>query len=276
MSPAGQSHPEYVLGHSDAELDRLIRQSALYGDLTRHTLDLAGLRPGMHVLDAGCGAGDVSFLAASMVGESGSVLGVDQNADAVAMAQARATAAGLANVAFEQADAVALPHQGRFDAVIGRLVLIYVADPVAAVRAFASYLKPGGLLYSQEFVQPGTWSNPDLPLFHEAVRVINGTFARANLDLYIGMRVPAIYRAAGLPMPTLLAMSRVEGGPESAGYGYMAQTVRSLLPMAEKLGVTTAAALDLETLADRLRAEALAVDGVFHLPELLAAWTRIE
>ena len=38
-------NPEYVLGHSERELDRLIKQAAFFGDLTAHTLRLAGLRP---------------------------------------------------------------------------------------------------------------------------------------------------------------------------------------------------------------------------------------
>ena len=71
------------LGTPQSELERLIKQAAFFGDLTAHTLKLAGLGPGMRVLDLGCGAGDVSLLAASIVGPSGSVTGVDMNADTV-------------------------------------------------------------------------------------------------------------------------------------------------------------------------------------------------
>ena len=46
---------------------------------------------------------------------------------------------------FEQGDITKLDRSGEFDAVIGRLVLLYVGDPVAAMRAFATYVKPGGL-----------------------------------------------------------------------------------------------------------------------------------
>ena len=60
------ANPEYVLGRAAEELDRLIKQAAFFGDLTGHTLKVAGLAPGMRVLDVGCGAGDVSFLAASI------------------------------------------------------------------------------------------------------------------------------------------------------------------------------------------------------------------
>jgi len=88
----------YVLGHSAEELNRLIDQARLFGELTEDVFVRAGIGPGMRVLDVGCGAGDVSFLLARMVGPSGTVVGVDRSEDAVAMANARARAMGLAQV----------------------------------------------------------------------------------------------------------------------------------------------------------------------------------
>src|ERR1700760_1634613 len=85
----------YVLGHTDVEVRRLLLQGRLYNDYTEHGLRLAGLRPGMRVLDVGCGPGDVSFIAARLVGPTGSVLGVDAAPAMIALAQARATEKGL-------------------------------------------------------------------------------------------------------------------------------------------------------------------------------------
>src|SRR3954468_7965971 len=84
----------YVLGHADAELQRLAEQAAFYADLTEDAFRRAGLAPGMRVLDVGCGAGDVSLLAATLVGPMGEVLGIDRSRDAVATAQRRADASG--------------------------------------------------------------------------------------------------------------------------------------------------------------------------------------
>jgi hypothetical protein len=73
----------YILGHANGELERLIGQGRFLGDLTAHFLRLAGLQPGMRVLDVGCGARDVSFITASIVGSTGachrdrSVAGLD-------------------------------------------------------------------------------------------------------------------------------------------------------------------------------------------------------
>jgi len=66
----------------------------------------------------------------------------------------------------------------------------------------------------------------------------------------------------------------VEGGPESPVYDYMADTVRSLLPAIERAGIATAAEIDVDTLAERLRREAVANGACIMLPPFIGAWTR--
>src|SRR5438270_11717355 len=85
----------YVLGHADAEVQRLLLQGRLYNDYTEHALRLAGLRPGMRVLDIGSGPGDVSLIAARLVGPTGSVLGVDAAPAMVELARTRAAEPGV-------------------------------------------------------------------------------------------------------------------------------------------------------------------------------------
>jgi ubiquinone/menaquinone biosynthesis C-methylase UbiE len=267
-------HPEYILGHAASELDRLIRQAAFYGDLTEHTLRKAGLAPGMKVLDVGCGAGDVSLLAASIVGPTGSVVGVDANAETVAHTQARIKETKLPNVTIEEGDITRLSYSKEFDAVIGRLIVLYLGDHVAGMKAFRNYVKPGGLIYFQEFCIPGTSGVPPVPLFDELRGWIDETFSRAKIQLYMGMHLPRVFVAAGLPFPKLLGMSRVEGGPDTAAYDYLAHTIRSLLPLIEKTGVATREHVDIDTLGARLREQVLSANAVIHLPELIAAWTR--
>jgi ubiquinone/menaquinone biosynthesis C-methylase UbiE len=103
MTDQPRDAAEYALGYSEREKERLVIQSRIYGDLTEWLFRMAGIQPGMSVLDVGCGVGDVSLLAASIVGPAGSVLGVDRATDSIATARGRAQAAGLENVAFEVA-----------------------------------------------------------------------------------------------------------------------------------------------------------------------------
>jgi ubiquinone/menaquinone biosynthesis C-methylase UbiE len=69
----------YVLGSAPTELQRLIRQSQIISPVTERLLRQTAVKQGMRVLDVGCGAGDVSLLAAEMVGTSGSIIGIDRS-----------------------------------------------------------------------------------------------------------------------------------------------------------------------------------------------------
>jgi ubiquinone/menaquinone biosynthesis C-methylase UbiE len=139
-----RSDPTYWFERTDAESRRLIRQSEWYDPSTRRFFMEAGIGPGMSVLDIGSGAGDVAMLAAELVGPSGRVLGLDLNPAGLAVARERAAAAGLTNVEFIEADARAVPPGQTFDAAVGRIVLMYMADPAGTLRAVARAVNPGG------------------------------------------------------------------------------------------------------------------------------------
>jgi ubiquinone/menaquinone biosynthesis C-methylase UbiE len=104
----------------------------------------------MYPLDVGCGAGDVSFLVSELVGRDGSVVGVDLDGDAVGVAEDRRAALGITNVVFRVADARSVDCGRRFDAAVGRLVLIYMSDPATALRLIAERVRPGGIVAFQE------------------------------------------------------------------------------------------------------------------------------
>src|ERR1700680_4822152 len=95
---------EYMLGRTHDEHDRLKRQGRLISNITRHFLEAMGMQSGMRVLDVGCGVGDVTLLAARMVGPGGDVVGIDVDEAAVQMARHRAAGEELSNVQFHTAD----------------------------------------------------------------------------------------------------------------------------------------------------------------------------
>ena len=78
-APTSPDHPEYPLAQAPADLQRLIARVSRRNPGTRELLAQAGLAPGMRVLDAGSGAGDVALIAAELVGPSGTVVGLDLN-----------------------------------------------------------------------------------------------------------------------------------------------------------------------------------------------------
>jgi 2-polyprenyl-3-methyl-5-hydroxy-6-metoxy-1,4-benzoquinol methylase len=272
--PLGERQAPYILGHDGDELDRLIDQARFFGDLTDEVLGRAGIGPGMRVLDVGCGAGDVSFLAARRVGPTGTVLGVDRAPEAVEVAERRAREAGLTNVSFAVHDLSDLTLTGPVDALIGRLVLMYLRDPAAALRRLLDDVKPGGVVAFQEMDMGTATCEPDCPLFATTGERIIQTFVRAGLDHRTGLKLARIYRNAGLPAPQTLQGARVESGPDSPVYAWLAQTTRTLLPLMERTGVASAAEVGVDTLEARLREAVVAADATVVPPPLIGAWTR--
>lgn len=106
---------------------------------------LGRLEPGERVLDVGSGAGTDSLVAASMVGPSGAVTGIDMTPEMVGKAHAAAAEAGLANVEFVEGEAERLPFaDATFDVVISNGVIDLIPDKDAVLGELHRVLVPGG------------------------------------------------------------------------------------------------------------------------------------
>jgi ubiquinone/menaquinone biosynthesis C-methylase UbiE len=264
----------YVLGHADIEIQRLLLQGRLYNDHTEHALRLAGLRPGMRVLDVGCGPGDVSFVAARLVGPTGTVFGVDASGDVVEFARARAAERALSTVRFEQTT-IADIAVDEVDAVIGRLILMHLPDPVSTLRQLAGLVRPGGLIAFCEFDIGAVRSVPDSPLSQVMVDAIVRTFRGAGLDPAFGATLHMLFRQAGLGMPRLTLAAPVGTANDTEVWAYAVEVWRLLLPLAQQLGLVTDELADVDTLLPRMLEQAAAADAILLLPPMITTWTSV-
>lgn len=263
---------EYVLGHSNRELARLERQAGLYAEATRDGLIKAGLVSGMRVLDLGCGVGDVTFIASDLVTGTGSVTGIDISETAIATSRARAELRPN-GAQFEQVAVEVFDRFTKFDAVIGRFILVHFSEPSAILRLVASRVRPGTLMVSMEMDISSALATAPFPLMDQHVSDIVKTYRAIGLSPDMGTRLHSAYRAAGLS-PRLAAFTPVGDQNDPAGFDFLAESVRSLLPTMEKLQITTAAEVDVDTLADRLAAEAARTDPAVFYPRFTTAWAR--
>jgi len=142
MRSTATQRSTYALGHSQQELHRLSRQAQAYEPFTRQLFLQAGIAPGMRVLDVGCGGGDVAFLVANLVGPGGEVVGTDRASSAIQWAISRAQFRSMSNIRFLEGDPTEMSFDEPFDAVVGRLILMYYPDPVAALRKLQNHLCP--------------------------------------------------------------------------------------------------------------------------------------
>lgn len=276
MSQKTNNRITYFLGDSDGERQRLTEQATILEPFTRRLFESAGLAPGMRVLDVGSGAGDVAFLAAEMVGPTGSVTGIDRNADILELARGRATAGGYDNITFLSTDVNDLVVEDAFDAVVGRAVLMYQPDPVITLKQATRSLHKGGIVAFLEFdtTTGGGVSIPESSLLNKCWRWFIETMQLSRVERHMGFKLPTVYKAAGLPHPQMQAHSVTGGGPNWPGYKYVEHTMRSTLPAMEQFGVTTAKELQVDTLAERLEAESLENGTVFMISNWIGAWTH--
>jgi SAM-dependent methyltransferase len=116
------------------------------GPATGAMLDMAGIAPGMRVLDIAAGAGEQTLSAARRAGPSGYVLATDISPAILRCAQAAARQAGLRNVETQELDGERheLLPAGSFDAAISRVGLIYFPDQQRALAGIRHALRPGG------------------------------------------------------------------------------------------------------------------------------------
>lgn len=275
MSSDEKPDDTYVLGHVDTEIRRLLLQGRLHDDFTEHALRMAGLRPGMRVLDVGCGPGDVSFIAARLVGPTGQVIGVDSADNVIELARARAAEHGLYHVGFESAAIADVSLDEPVDAVIGRFILVHLPDPVATLRHLATMVRPGGLIAFGECDLSAAYTAPELPLWKSVLDGAVKAFEGVGLEPAFGAKLHALFRGAGLGMPRLTLGAPMGGADDSDILAYLVESCRSVFPVAESLGLIPDEVADLETLAQRLRDEATTAQAVAILPPMICGWATV-
>ena len=275
MNQTAINESTYLLGHVDAEIGRLLLQARLYDDFTEHALRLAGLRPGMRVLDVGCGPGDVAFIAARLVGPRGTVLGVDAAPDVIDFARMRAAEQRLDTVRFESSAIASLRLDEPVDAVIGRLILMHLPEPVAALRQLAALVRPGGVVAFCEPDTTGVYSYPELPLWQTLKDGLAEAFRRAGLDPAFGSKLHMYFRRAGLGAPQLRLGAPLGRADGDDILDYAVETWRSTFPVAERLGAIPDELADLDTLAQRLRDEAAGAQAIVAMSSLICASAHV-
>jgi hypothetical protein len=190
-------------------------------------------------------------------------------------ARARAQEAGLGHRArFEVADIDEFTACEPFDAVVGRYVLLYLPDPAASLCHLRSLVHSGGLLafHEVDFGSP-VRLYPEAPLWEWALGLLGTAFRAVGTPPDFGKRLTRIFLDAGLGFPTMRATSLIGGGPGSFAYPWLAECVRTLLPVLERENIVDASDVDIDSLAERLEAESMALGCEVITPTQFGAWT---
>lgn len=173
------------------------------GILGRRTLEqdhrvlAALLRPGMAVLDVGCGTGAITAGIAARVGLDGRVVGLDR--DEVLLAEAQRAYGQVRQLRFEVGDVAELGFEGEFDVVTAARVLQWVADPQRAVMGMRRAAKAGGMVLVLDYSHArNTWSPEPPGEFRKFWEAFLQWRAAQGWDNRMADHLPELFRAAGL------------------------------------------------------------------------------
>lgn len=272
----GLVESRYAWSNTDRERERLATQSDGLRPATERLFRAAGIGPGTRVLDCGSGGGDVSIIAAELVTSSGEVLGIDRDAGQVDAANRRVKDLGLTHVRFEAAD-ISFPPDGPFDAIVGRLVLMYQPDPEAVLRTLADRLVSGGVMAFMEYDlnppdSPLMW--PRSPLVDKLVHWVDATWEVLGHQTRMGMRLPSLFRSAGLEpqLPYELTGGVLTGA--DAVLKFVVTLIVAIAPVLTSHGIATEEEVDTDNFAELVKAE-LGPDPVLVVSgPSLAVWAR--
>lgn len=177
------------------------------------------LRPGMSLLDCGCGVGSITLDLAERLAP-GQVIGIDMDERQLAHAREGAAARGLGNVTFQQGNVYALEFPGgTFDAVQAHTLLFHLSDPLRALKEIRRVLKPGGVAGISDDEWHTMVYSPDHPLMERIVGIWKRTIQFNGGDPYYSRHLRGLMLQAGF--------ARSEGHAVAADYyGNLEETRR--------------------------------------------------
>ncbi len=187
----------YTIEGGRAGMSRLDVLAAVMWPTTSAWLAAAGVPAGARCVDLGCGGGHVSVELARMAGPTGSVVGVDLDAEIIDLARSAAGARGVGNAEFRVGTADDLDG-GPYDLGYARFLLSHVADPQRVLTDLAAATAPGGTVIVEDVDFTGAFCYPHNDAYTRSVQLYQQTVRRRGGNPDIGPALPGMLRAAGL------------------------------------------------------------------------------
>jgi SAM-dependent methyltransferase len=217
----------YVHGYTQRESIRLQDQASTLAEL----LHFDSIYPaGGRILEAGCGVGAQTI---TLARNNPNVLitSVDVSAASIAEAQEKIRAAGISNVNFKQGDIFRLPFQAdTFDHVFVCFVLEHLADPIGALTALKTVLKPGGTITVIEGDHGSAYFFPDSEAAHRAIQCQVTLQARAGGNALIGRELyPLLTKAGFANIRVSPRMVYVDGSRPDRADGFTRKTFTAMI-----------------------------------------------
>lgn len=224
QSTATAEAPEYVLGTGAAESARLGLQHRLWSSCAHDLWERAGIKPGMTVLDVGCGPGHATMDLAQIVGEEGRVIAIDESPAFLKQLNDESKARKFVHIDrvlgdVQDLDAAIPGVDDLVDLAYARWVFCFLARPEDVVRGLARLIKPGGKLVIQDYFNYETMTlAPRREIFSKVIRAVAASWRNSGGDPDVMARLPAMLRKHGFEVTHLGVQQRVARPGETMWY----------------------------------------------------------
>ena len=226
MTNEEQGTPDYTMGFSEEFLESLRRYTA---DNSAAYL-IPYLRPGLRVLDFGCGPGTISSGLAARVAP-GELHGVDMEPTQVELARSVAQAHGVTNATFCVGDVTDLSFPDDFfDVAHCHNVLMHVPDTAAVLAEVKRVLKPGGILGCREMICRSCFTEPDFGVIQSAWDMMEDLLVADDGHPQMGKELKARLQEAGFENVYATASFDIYSKPADIEFIYMLATQWFLSP----------------------------------------------
>jgi ubiquinone/menaquinone biosynthesis C-methylase UbiE len=262
--------------YSDGEIKRLIFESEMFRPITSRMLSAVQVRPGMRVLDIGCGVGGLSRLSADLVGEDGAVIGIDRSDRAIEVASDLATVSSLSNVEFRCCSLEDFEDDEGFDLVVGRCVFPFQSDAVSFLKCAAQFVRPGGYVAFHEVDNRRQYhSEPKVDLWDAVVREIVSRCREECPQYDIAQKFVTTFCVAGLPVPQLCYEVPIGGGSAPLLCTWASETLRSLSSDPHRTQLEGGVTVDLDSLNIELQRAISAGRAQVEFLGQACAWAKL-
>jgi protein-L-isoaspartate O-methyltransferase len=217
----------YVHGYTQRESIRLQDQASTLAEL----LHFDSIFPaGGRILEAGCGVG-AQTIPLARNNPTALFTSMDICAASLAEAEERIKAAGISNVSFKQGDIFRLPFRAdTFDHVFVCFVLEHLADPIGALTALKTVLKPGGAITAIEGDHGSAYFSPDSEAAHRAIQCQVMLQRRAGGNALIGRELyPLLTRAGFANVRVSPRMVYADGSRPNLAEGFTRKTFTAMI-----------------------------------------------
>ena len=208
------STPDYTMGFSEEMLESLRRYTA---EASAAYL-LPYLRPGLRVLDVGCGPGTISVGLAKAIAP-GEMHGVDMEESQIDLARSVAKMNGQDNALFHVGDVMDLPfEEGSFDVAHCHNVFMHIPDTAAVLAEVKRVLKPGGIIGCREMICGSSFTQPDFGVIRKSWDMFEDLLAADDGHPQIGKELKSHIVEAGFTNVRITGSFDIYSAPDDIAF----------------------------------------------------------